>query len=286
MNIDWSLVEELIAAALREDLGDSGIAGDLTSAAVIPAESTCGAQVLARAPGVVGGADVARRVFLAVDGSLAVEVLREDGRPVAPGDRVLMVSGGARSIFAAERTALNFLQHLSGVATLAREYVDELHRVGSRALVKDTRKTTPGLRVLEKAAVLAGGGSNHRSGLFEAVLVKDNHLALAGSMAVAVKSAKQGAGEDARVEVEAETIEQVREACAAGADVIMLDNMDRDAIVQAVGEIAGRAIVEVSGGVTIENIAELAVPGVDWISVGAITQSAPALDFSLEVVSD
>ncbi len=286
MSVDQDVIDETIAVALREDLGDLGLAGDLTSAAVVPVGSTCRAQVVARAPGVVSGGEVARRVFLAVDGSLSVEVLREDGRPVVPGDAVLTVSGGARSVLAAERTALNFLQHLSGVATLARSYVDTLARGGSRALVKDTRKTTPGLRALEKAAVRAGGGSNHRAGLFGAVLVKDNHLAIAGSVATVIHAARRGAGPKAQVEVEVETIEQVREACAAGADVIMLDNMGRDAIIRAVGEIAGRAIVEVSGGVSIGNVVELAIPGVDWISVGAITQSAPAVDFSLEVIPD
>ena len=270
--------DHLIDLALEEDLG----LGDLTSRAIFSPRHRSRAVIEARAPLVVCGLAVAARVFARVDPALRAEPLLADGAGVRPGDRVMRVEGPTASLLAAERTALNFLQRLSGVATRARAFADAVAGTGVR--VVDTRKTIPGWRALEKAAVRCGGCANHRSSLGEHVLIKDNHVAAAGSIGRAVAAARRAAPHVARVEVEAGSLVQVRAGLRAGADVILLDNLSPARVAQAVRLIAGRALVEVSGGITLANIRDYALPGVDVISVGALTHSAPAADLSLEVI--
>jgi nicotinate-nucleotide pyrophosphorylase (carboxylating) len=270
--------DHLIDLALEEDLG----LGDLTSRAIFSPRHRSRAVIEARAPLVVCGLAVAARVFARVDPALRAELLLADGAGVRPGDRVMRVEGPTASLLAAERTALNFLQRLSGVATRARAFADAVAGTGVR--VVDTRKTIPGWRALEKAAVRCGGCANHRSSLGEHVLIKDNHVAAAGSIGRAVAAARRAAPHVARVEVEAGSLVQVRAGLRAGADVILLDNLSPARVAEAVRLIAGRALVEVSGGITLANIRDYALPGVDVISVGALTHSAPAADLSLEVI--
>jgi nicotinate-nucleotide pyrophosphorylase (carboxylating) len=270
--------DHLIDLALEEDLG----LGDLTSRAIFSPRHRSRAVIEARAPLVVCGLAVAARVFARVDPALRAELLLADGAGVRPGDRVMRVEGPTASLLAAERTALNFLQRLSGVATRARAFAEAVAGTGVR--VVDTRKTIPGWRALEKAAVRCGGCANHRSSLGEHVLIKDNHVAAAGSIGRAVAAARRAAPHVARVEVEAGSLVQVRAGLRAGADVILLDNLSPARVAEAVRLIAGRALVEVSGGITLANIRDYALPGVDVISVGALTHSAPAADLSLEVI--
>lgn len=270
--------DHLIDLALEEDLG----LGDLTSRAIFPPRHRSRAGIEARAPLVVCGLEVAARVFARVDPALRAAPLVADGATVGRGDRVMRVEGPTASLLAAERTALNFLQRLSGIATRARAFAEAVAGTGVR--VVDTRKTIPGWRALEKAAVRCGGCANHRSTLGEHVLIKDNHLAAAGSVARAVAAARAAAPHVARIEVEAGSLAQVRACLRAGADVILLDNMTPEQVAAAVRVIAGRARVEVSGGITLANIRDYALPGVDVISVGALTHSAPAADLSLEVI--
>jgi nicotinate-nucleotide pyrophosphorylase (carboxylating) len=261
---------------LREDVGD----GDLTTELVVPSEAICEAALLVKEAGVVCGLEPAELVFREFD-SVEFEALAADGDLVEPVTRVARVSGPARPILTAERTALNLVGRLSGIATLTRRFVDAVEGTGAEIL--DTRKTTPGLRVLEKYAVSRGGGRNHRFGLYDGILIKDNHLRIAGSITAAVERARQAAG-DRLVEVEAETLADVREALAAGADWILLDNMSLADQREAVGLVDGRAKLEASGGVTLDTVREIASTGVDFVSVGALTHSAPSLDISLEVL--
>ncbi|HSU16332.1 carboxylating nicotinate-nucleotide diphosphorylase [Longimicrobium sp.] len=271
----------LIDAALAEDVGP----GDFTTLWTVPAERRAVARIVAKARGVIAGMEVAAEVFRRVDSSLAVEVTAGDGTAVAPGDEVMRISGSAASILTAERTALNFLQQLSGVATLTRVYVDAIAGTGARVI--DTRKTTPGMRRLEKAAVVAGGGANHRVGLFDMVMIKDNHIAAAGGITAAVRAVRARNDRGLRVEVETTNLDEVREALAVGVDRIMFDNMtpemmgDAVALVRAAGD--ARPETEASGGITLETIRGYAETGVDFISVGALTHSAPALDLSLRL---
>lgn len=271
----------LIEAALAEDVGP----GDFTSLWTIPAERRAVARIVAKAEGVVAGSDVAAAVFRRVDPALEVTVEAPDGTAVRPGDGVMTVRGAARSILTAERTALNFLQQLSGVATEARRYADAVAGTGARVI--DTRKTTPGMRLLEKRAVVAGGGANHRVGLHDMVMIKDNHIAAAGGITAAVEAVRARNDRGLRVEVETTSLEEVREALRVGVDRIMFDNMGpglmREAveIVRAHGE--GRPETEASGGITLETIRAAAETGVDFVSVGALTHSAPALDLSLRL---
>jgi len=264
---------DVVARALAEDVGD----GDVTTAATVPAEARARATISQKAPGVVYGLDVAIETFRTLDADLAVEhfiaegVWRDDGPVVA-------LEGSARAILTGERTALNFLQRLSGVATMAARCVRAVE--GTAATILDTRKTTPGLRTLEKAAVAAGGATNHRAGLYDAILIKENHAALAGGVGEAVRRARAYAPE-LPLEVECRTIAEVDEALAAGAPMLLLDNMSVDELRNAVRHVAGRASLEASGGFTLETIRAVAGTGVDFISVGAITHSAPALDLSL-----
>src|SRR3954466_1123861 len=263
---------ELIDAALAEDLG----AGDVTTDLLVPAGATGRATLTQKAPGVIAGLRAAEAVFHPVDPGLRWHAHVEEGVWRSEGGLVAEVAGASRSILTAERVALNFLQRLSGVATLTARYVRAVG--GTRARILDTRKTTPGLRVLEKQAVLAGGGHNHRSGLFDAILVKENHSAMAGGVGEATRRALTSS---LPVEVECSTLEEVREALDAGAPRILLDNMTNEQLRDAVSLVAGRAELEASGGVTLETVRAIAETGVDFISVGALTHSAPALDVSL-----
>jgi nicotinate-nucleotide pyrophosphorylase (carboxylating) len=268
-----ALIDELVARALAEDLGD----GDATAEATVPADARALARIRQKAPGVVYGLDLAERAFRALDADadclrhVEEGVWRESGL-------VLEVRGSARALLAAERTALNFLGRLSGVATLTARCVREVEGTGARIL--DTRKTTPGLRMVEKAAVHAGGGTNHRIGLFDEILIKENHAAAAGGVGEAVRRAR-AARPELPVEVEVRDLDELDEALAAGAPRVMLDNMDLATMRAAVARTAGRASLEASGGVTLESLREIAETGVDFISIGALTHSAPALDLSL-----
>jgi nicotinate-nucleotide pyrophosphorylase (carboxylating) len=263
-----------LRALLAEDLGD----GDLTSEALIPAGLRCAAAIVLKEPGVVAGLSVAEGVFRELDPGLEWEPAAADG-DLLDGGELARLSGEARAILSGERLALNVFGRLTGIATLTRRYVDAV--AGTGAVILDTRKTTPGLRALEKEAVRAGGGRNHRLGLFDAILIKDNHLALAGSIGDAVAAAR---GRGVPVEVECDTLEQVGEALAAGADRILLDNMTPAQLAEAVSLTAGRAELEASGGVTLDTVRAIAETGVDFISVGALTHSARSLDVSLEVL--
>lgn len=268
----------LVAAALEEDVG----AGDITSSFFVPADSRSRAVIFAKADGVVAGTAPAVETFRQVDPGLEVTVLTGDGIPVAPGRPVMRIEGSTRAILTAERTALNFLAHLSGVATLTRRFVDAITGTGARIL--DTRKTTPGWRRLEKAAVLAGGGHNHRMGLYDQVMVKDNHL-LADDRAEDLVGGLRAVRErypGMTVILEADTLDQVRRfAGLEGVEVVLLDNMALDDLREAVAIADGRFELEASGGVTLDTVHDIAATGVDRISVGALTHSAPALDLSL-----
>ena len=269
--------DHLIDLAIEEDAG----LGDVTSRAIFSAKDRSRGFIDAKQELVVCGLAVAARVFARVDPALKVTHLAHDGDRVKPGTRVLAVVGPTAAMLTAERTALNFLQRLSGIATLARRYADAV--AGSGVRIVDTRKTTPGWRALEKYAVRCGGCFNHRSSLGEHVLIKDNHIAAAGSLARAVKLARAAAPHLAKIEVEAKTLAEVKEALRAGAEVILLDNMPPEMIRRAVALIAGAAVVEVSGGVRFETLRDYLLPGVDVISIGALTHSATAVDLSLDV---
>jgi nicotinate-nucleotide pyrophosphorylase (carboxylating) len=266
-------VERVVEVALAEDVGN----GDLTTAALVPAHERCRAELLLEEPGVVCGVHVAAAVFRAVDPSVRVDVLVEDGTAVDGRTVVVEVDGHARAVLTGERVALNLLGRLSGIASLTRRYVDAVD--GTGAAVLDTRKTTPGLRALEKYAVRCGGGVNHRAGLYDAILVKENHLRIAGGITAAVATLDGAHG----VELEAETIDQVREALDVGVGRILLDNMSPQQVADAVGLTAGRAQLEASGGVSLDTIRSYAETGVDFISVGALTHGARSLRVSLEV---
>ena len=271
----------LIDAALAEDVGP----GDFTTLWTVPPERRAEARIVAKQPGVIAGSEVAVEVFRRVDPSLDVEVAAPDGTALEPGGLAMRVRGSARSILTAERTALNFLQRLSGVATVTRRYARAVAGTGARVI--DTRKTTPGMRRLEKAAVVAGGGANHRVGLHDMVMIKDNHIAAAGGITAAVAAVRAANDRGLRVEVETTNLDEVREALAAGADRVMFDNMPPELMRQAVALVHAhgdrRPETEASGGITLETIRDFAETGVDFISVGALTHSAPALDLSLQL---
>lgn len=275
--------EPILRAALAEDLGR---AGDLTSAAVIPADATATAQLVARRAGVVAGLDVAAATFGLVDAAIAVERHAADGQRVEAGTVLLHVSGAARGILSAERVALNVLGRMCGIATLTAAFVEAVAGTGAR--VTDTRKTTPLLRALEKHAVRCGGGTNHRFGLDDAVLIKDNHVAVAGGVVEAVRRARQGVGHMVVVSVEVTALEQIDELLAMAerrtADVVLLDNMDTAMLAEAVRRIDGRFVTEASGGITLVTAHDVARTGVEYLSVGALTHSAAALDVALDVV--
>jgi nicotinate-nucleotide pyrophosphorylase (carboxylating) len=266
-------ITSLVAQALAEDVAT----GDVTTAATVPTSARARARITQKAPGVVFGIAVAEETFRSLDADVSIERLAVEGE-WREGGPVLALEGSAAAILTGERTALNFLQRLSGVATLAALYVRAIDGTGAQIL--DTRKTTPGMRALEKAAVAAGGATNHRAGLYDAVLIKENHAALAGGVAEAVRRARAQAPE-LLIEVECRTLSEVDEALAAGTPRILLDNMSTEQLRLAVARVAGRAELEASGGVTLETVREIASTGVQFISVGALTHSAPALDLSL-----
>lgn len=268
---------ETVRRALAEDIGT----GDVTTLFTVPEETQAVARMVAKAPGVVAGLPVAVSALLHIDPALDVEQLVEEGERVEPGQTLLTVSGAARSILTGERVALNFVQRLSGIATKTARFVELA--AGTKARIVDTRKTTPGLRSLEKYAVRVGGGHNHRFGLYDAVLIKDNHIAASGGITQAVSRAFALAPHTMTVTVECDTLAQVQEAVEAGADIILLDNMSIVQLEQAIEIIAGQTATEASGGVNEDTVAAIALTGVDIISVGALTHSAPALDISLDL---
>jgi nicotinate-nucleotide pyrophosphorylase (carboxylating) len=266
----------LVRAALEEDIGT----GDVTTMATVPEQASARALITQKAPGVIYGLRVAEIAFELLDPQVRCERLAGEGAWREDGGPVLSVQGQARALLSAERTALNFLAHLSGVATLAARAAREVQGTGARVL--DTRKTTPGLRALEKAAVAAGGASNHRVGLYDAILIKENHIAAAGGIAQAIERARTAAPELAgTLEVEVRDADEISQALAAGAPRLLLDNMDEAELRAAVAQVAGRAELEASGGVTLQTLGPLARTGIEWISMGALTHSAPALDLSL-----
>lgn len=271
------LIEPVVRAALVEDLGR---AGDITTMSVVPADTRAAGVIAARQAGVVAGLDCGLIAFALIDPSLRLEVHRPDASRIAAGERIATVSGLARGILMAERVALNFLCHLSGVATATADLVEAV--TGYRARITCTRKTTPGLRALEKHAVRAGGGISHRFGLDDGVLIKDNHIAAAGGIRPAIERARRTIGHMVKIEVEVESLVQLAEALAAGVDAVLLDNMVPAMLAEAVAMIGGRAISEASGRITRETVAAVAATGVDVISIGWITHSAPALDLGLD----
>ncbi len=272
------LIEPLVRAALAEDMGR---AGDITSRAIFPADARCTGAIVAREAGTIAGTDAAALAFRLLDPMVGVKIHRPDGRTVEAGDVVLRIDGPARSVLGAERVALNLLCHLSGIATATAELVQAARP--HRARITCTRKTTPNLRALEKQAVRAGGGVNHRFGLDDGVLIKDNHIAVAGGVGEAIARVKRSVGHMVKIEVEVEDLVQLREALAVGVDVIMLDNMTPEQLREAVQEIDGRAVTEASGRITAQTVQAVAASGVDLISVGWITHSAPILDLGLDV---
>ena len=276
--LDPGLYREIVRRALAEDLGW----GDVTTEATVAAGLKARGVVLAKSPCVIAGVDVAAEAFRQLDPAVVFTVRKGDGSSCSPGDVVAEVSGSAASMLTAERTALNLMQRMTGIATMTRRYVDA---TGGHITILDTRKTTPTLRALEKYAVRAGGGTNHRAGLDDGILIKDNHIRLAGGLAEAVRRMK-AADQEMPIEVEAQSLDQVDEAIQSGADVILLDNLTTDQIKDALARIAGRAKVEISGGVTLGRIPELAKTGADYVSVGALTHSAPAADLSFELEPD
>jgi nicotinate-nucleotide pyrophosphorylase (carboxylating) len=276
-----NLVTEAVARALAEDLG---IAGDITSQACIPAAMRATLAMVTRKLGVIAGLQLAVEAFRQADPALVVTLHKADGDSLAPGETVLTVEGNARAILVGERTALNFAGRMSGIATLTAEYVRRV--AGTKASIVCTRKTTPGLRAFEKHAVLAGGGRNHRFGLFDAVLIKDNHVAVAGGIAEALRAAKAHAGHLVKIEIEVDSLTQLDQVIAEGADVVLLDNMDAATLAEAVGRVKAKRptlLTEASGGVNLETVAGIAKAGVDLISVGALTHSAPVLDLGLDI---
>jgi nicotinate-nucleotide pyrophosphorylase (carboxylating) len=276
--LDPSVYRQIVRRALAEDLGW----GDVTTEATVPADVRGRGTIVVKAPCVLAGLDVAAEAFRQLDPAVQISLRNQDGDRCVPGDVAAEIRGAAALMLTAERTALNFVQRLSGIATLTRRFVDA---AGGRITVLDTRKTTPTLRALEKYAVRAGGGSNHRSGLDDGILIKDNHARLAGGVAEALKRMK-AARQEMLIEVEAQSLADVDAALGAGADVILLDNLPLEQVHEAVARIGGRAKIEVSGGVTLERMPDLSRTGADYVSIGALTHSAPAVDLSFEIEPD
>jgi nicotinate-nucleotide pyrophosphorylase (carboxylating) len=277
LNAGWNVLEvaEIIKRALQEDIGS----GDVTTMATVPAGITRRAELVAKEDFTLAGIDVARRVFTTLDSDVAFEALKVDGSRVQRGDVLAWIKADARILLQGERVALNLLQRMSAVATMTARFVAAVAHTD--AIIVDTRKTTPGLRVLDKYAVRMGGGQNHRTSLYDGVLIKENHIAAAGGISAAVAGARRSAPHTLKIEVEAETMDDVREALEAGADIIMLDNMSLDQMKEAVELIGERALTEASGGVNLDTVADIAATGVDLISVGALTHSSGAVDISM-----
>jgi nicotinate-nucleotide pyrophosphorylase (carboxylating) len=277
--LDPEAYRELVRQALAEDIG----AGDITTEAIVPEEQRARGAFLVKQPCVIAGLDVAFEAFRQLDPDVLAKAFKRDGERCAANDVIARVAGNAHALLAAERVALNFLQRLSGIATTARQFVDA---AGGRITVLDTRKTTPNLRALEKYAVEAGGATNHRMGLFDAFLIKDNHVRAAGGVKAAVELARRHRRTPSQIiEVEAQSLQQVDEALDAGADILLADNLSLDEIRETVKRARGRSKVEISGGVTLERMADLAASGADYVSAGALTHSAPAADISFELES-
>jgi nicotinate-nucleotide pyrophosphorylase (carboxylating) len=277
IGLDPMYVRLMAKEALAEDVGS----GDITTLLTVPQEATASAAIIAREDMVVAGLPIARAVFKMLDKNARLSDTLCDGDRAAAGQHIASVIGAARALLTGERVALNFLQRMSGIATMTARYVDLV--AGTKARIVDTRKTTPGLRRLEKYAVTVGGGHNHRFGLSDGVLIKDNHIATAGGVTAAVLAAKKNAPHTLKIEVEVETLSQLEEATTAGADAVLLDNMSIETLRQAVEVAADLVLLEASGGVNEENVREIAETGVDLISVGALTHSAPAVDISMEI---
>ncbi len=271
------MLEPQVRAALLEDLGR---AGDITTDAIVPPDLAARARLVAREPGIVAGLDLARLAFHLIEPRLAIDIARPDGSPLARGDVIATITGPARGLLTGERVALNFLGHLSGIASATARIVAAIRP--HHAAIVCTRKTLPGLRAVQKYAVRAGGGSNHRFGLDDAVLIKDNHIAIAGGIRPALLAARAHAGHLVKIEVEVDTLAQLEEVLAIGADAILLDNMPPDTLAEAVRMVAGRALTEASGGVTEQTAPAIAASGVDLISLGWLTHSAAVLDIGLD----
>ena len=276
MDLDNISLDRVIENALAEDIGY----GDVTTLATIPDGTRAAGRFVAKDSGMLCGLDAARRVFALVDSEIAVETAKRDGDEVAKGEAFARISGPARGILMGERVALNLLQHMSGVATATARAVQQVR--GTGAAIADTRKTTPGLRALEKYAVRCGGGSNHRFNLADGVLIKDNHIVAAGGISAAIKAARAYAPHTLKIEIEVESLDMVREALAGGADIIMLDNMPLEQMTEAVKLIGGRAVTEASGNMDQKDLRAVAACGVDIISIGALTHTVRALDISLK----
>lgn len=280
-NFDGGVPPMLIARAVSDALAeDLGTRGDITTLSTVSAEAQAVATFGARRGGVISGLEVARAAFLALDPGVTFETLVRDGDAVAPGTVVARVSGAARSLLTGERVALNFLSHMSGIATLTRQFVDAV--AGTHTRIVDTRKTTPGLRAFEKYAVRCGGGHNHRSGLYDAILIKDNHIVAAGGVEAAVAAARRHASHMVKIEVEVGDLDELRAALKHPIDAVLLDNMTPEMLAEAVRIVNGAATTEASGGVNLDTVRAIAGAGVDLISIGALTHSAPILDLGLD----
>lgn len=272
------MIEDAVRAALLEDWGR---AGDITTQAIVAPSLRASAAIVARGPGVVAGVDFARAAFMLTDPAIGIDLFFDDGSSIKRGDIIMRIEGPARGVLSAERVALNYLGRLCGVASLTARYAEQVSH--TRAKVCDTRKTTPLLRAFEKYAVRCGGGANHRFGLDDAVLIKDNHIAVAGGVVPALRAAKRSVGHLVKIEIEVDRLDQLREALDEGADAVLLDNMSPDQLGEAVNLVGGKMICEASGGVTLESVRAIAETGVDLISVGALTHSAPVLDLGLDI---
>jgi nicotinate-nucleotide pyrophosphorylase (carboxylating) len=272
-------IEEAVTRALGEDLGR---AGDVTSTATVPEDTTGRAVVVARKPGIVAGLPLVAGAFRRLSPEIEIEAHSRDGAAISAGMKLMTIAGNARAILSAERTALNFVGHLSGIATAAAEFVQRIAHTKARIIC--TRKTTPGLRALEKYAVRCGGGYNHRFGLDDAVLIKDNHIAVAGGIRAVLTRAKAAIGHLVKIEIEVDSLDQLREVLEVGlADVVLIDNFDLDSMRKAVTMVAGRLVIEASGGITLESAAAIAETGVDYLSSGALTHSVQNLDIGLDI---
>lgn len=276
--MNWMQIDPIIRRALIEDIGHR----DITTDNLIPPDHQSLGVFYAKQEGVVAGIQIAERVFRHLDPQIDFTVLKDDGEVVIEGEEIARVSGKTRTLLTGERVSLNFLQHMSGIATKTYDFVDRVRHFP--VTVVDTRKTIPGLRILEKYAVRVGGGNNHRFGLFDGVLIKDNHIRAAGGITEAIHNIKHNISHVTKIEIEVEDLDQLREALTAGADVVLLDNMDTEMMKEAVRITGGRAILEASGGITIDTLVEVAKTGVDLISIGGLTHSAMALDISFDII--
>ncbi len=275
----WAGLEDLIKRALQEDIGH----GDVTTLSLVPPEKMAAGVFRAKSSGILAGIEISRAVFRQLDPQTEFIIYKQDGDTLLPGDIIARVEGSARVLLSGERLALNFVQHLSGIATRTRRMTDLIHDYPARLV--DTRKTVPGMRVLQKYAVTVGGGQNHRFGLYDGVMIKDNHIEVAGGITNAVAQARAGVPHTLKIEIEVENLTQLEEALQAGADIIMLDNMDIAAMKEAVDIVRGRVLLEASGGINEDTIVDIARTGVDLISCGALTHSVTSLDISFDITS-